>query len=494
MDLSLVGAVLPRPTTTTVGVNGNSSGNNEGNHHHGNALGNHDGRANHHGNVNVRLLKKYKYKRATRYRPASIATEAPLSAHVSQTQSFRCGDCNENFKSSTELLEHHARLHTFSFASCHFTAGTGNGTHPEMFCQQCSRSFANARAFEEHTRTHMALSHPHRCQICPPSHASAFTTEALLNAHVSSIHPFRCGDCNAHFDSPAGLLEHNTRLHTFSFTSCEFSAGTANGRLEPSQGTARFPCPQCAQEFLTDALRTQHLAVHRFESGPRESTTGGTSSREANNDVSSLTHALRAQNIAGRELGSVAHQSTNRGTTSGGANASLVCGECFEVSADAAALQEHINNCHLHICSFCQERVGSFREFEAHMLRKHSYYPCGICKLSFPHELARNLHTCPICTICKDSSPTMITLVHHMESTHHVFPCPYCLAHFQRPRNLTAHVENCPHRRLTDRHTYSCRVCGAFFDRQEELGRHVTRQHHPCTSCDAGPFGSVWAL
>ena len=136
---------------------------------------------------------------------------------------FQCDLCDYKYPTHKSLKDHKESVHEGKKLLCkicenfyaidylpHHIALVHDKTKKKQFlCHQCSSSFFNKSAMENHIRiVHNGL-RPFPCPICEKK----FPTRSQVSGHIKSVHnkekkSFDCEVCNAVYNTSGGLDSH----------------------------------------------------------------------------------------------------------------------------------------------------------------------------------------------------------------------------------------------------------------------------------------------
>ncbi|XP_051535681.1 histone-lysine N-methyltransferase MECOM-like isoform X13 [Myxocyprinus asiaticus] len=186
----------------------------------------------------------------------SCETMAP---DIHEERQYRCEDCDLNFESGSELLDHqkHAcgtppssgfKLPKQGLPSIgdapdhdplHLHAHPLNLLHSPQECKECEQVFPDAQSLDTHSLSH-SDEREYKCDQCP----KAFNWKSNLirhqMSHESGKH-YECENCTKVFTDPSNLQRHIRSQHV---------------------GARAHACPDCGKTFATSSGLKQHKHIH----------------------------------------------------------------------------------------------------------------------------------------------------------------------------------------------------------------------------------------
>ncbi|KTF88590.1 hypothetical protein cypCar_00008732, partial [Cyprinus carpio] len=187
----------------------------------------------------------------------SCETMAP---DIHEERQYRCEDCDLNFESGSELLDHqkHAcgtppssgfKLSKQGLPSTaddpdldplHFHTHPLNLPHSPQECKECEQVFPDAQSLDTHSLSH-SDEREYKCDQCP----KAFNWKSNLirhqMSHDSGKH-YECENCSKQvFTDPSNLQRHIRSQHV---------------------GARAHACPDCGKTFATSSGLKQHKHIH----------------------------------------------------------------------------------------------------------------------------------------------------------------------------------------------------------------------------------------
>uniref|UniRef100_A0A8C1YBB7 MDS1 and EVI1 complex locus n=1 Tax=Cyprinus carpio TaxID=7962 RepID=A0A8C1YBB7_CYPCA len=186
----------------------------------------------------------------------SCETMAP---DIHEERQYRCEDCDLNFESGSELLDHqkHAcgtppssgfKLSKQGLASAvddpeldplHLHTHPLNLPHSPQECKECEQVFPDAQSLDAHSLSH-SDEREYKCDQCP----KAFNWKSNLirhqMSHDSGKH-YECENCSKVFTDPSNLQRHIRSQHV---------------------GARAHACPDCGKTFATSSGLKQHKHIH----------------------------------------------------------------------------------------------------------------------------------------------------------------------------------------------------------------------------------------
>ncbi|XP_029440771.1 zinc finger and SCAN domain-containing protein 2-like isoform X2 [Rhinatrema bivittatum] len=118
-----------------------------------------------------------------------------LDSSLPQQNVYECGECNESFRNTADLMKHQ-RTHM--------------GLRPYE-CPTCTKTFSLSSNLKLHQRTHTGEK-PYYCIACRKSFGSSTTLLLHQRIHTGE-RPYSCTDCEKSFKDSSSLMKH-LRTHT----------------------------------------------------------------------------------------------------------------------------------------------------------------------------------------------------------------------------------------------------------------------------------------
>ncbi|XP_035696884.1 histone-lysine N-methyltransferase MECOM-like isoform X2 [Branchiostoma floridae] len=160
---------------------------------------------------------------------------------------FRCGECDDLFKSKVALRRHQKyacnnSLAIFNSINEDFKSRQTEELTSQLFeCTDCDRIFPNMPSLERHVMTgHGSETREFKCDQCPKS----FNWKSNLIRHQMSHDEqkrFPCENCDKVFTDPSNLQRHIRSQHV---------------------GARSHACPECGKTFATSSGLKQHQHIH----------------------------------------------------------------------------------------------------------------------------------------------------------------------------------------------------------------------------------------
>lgn len=442
-----------------------------------------------------------------------------------------CDQCNERFRSRTDLDRHISSFHGYSCSKCperfpslqewgqHFKAKhqsqsngalAGHSSPPVVpiaratsslsnltgmpspkqqngvVCGQCNKKFKSNEALQ----AHVAAKHPSgpSCRVCQYRATSA----AALEAHVNELHC--CTICQDSIVRDAKTLEDHMVGHTHPFRckTCETTYRSEGELSAHFTSSDHHPlCAKCDTGFVDDAALKSHVsAVHppsRMQS-PREEVAcprcpellASQVALEAH--LAEVHHPIFECHICGESY-SVQSALTDHISA---AHSCSVCGE--GVYVDAKSLEEHLEeHRNPYRCVLCGTRyVEEELLFQHYKESSNDIHPvCMRCDLGFESDNAYNIHVVEVhrptpCEACEGLVVDEGDLpLHYLSSKRHHPVCETCQMGFKNMFDYAEHGAS----QHPDSHCYLCRW---QFDSSDALQSHIRHfSNHPkCVSCD----------
>ncbi|XP_051963378.1 MDS1 and EVI1 complex locus protein EVI1-A-like isoform X7 [Xyrauchen texanus] len=183
-----------------------------------------------------------------------------MAPDIHEEHQYRCEDCDLNFESGSELLDHQKHacgtppssgfklskqgLPNIGDAPDHDTlhlhALPMNIPHSPQECKECEQVFPDAQSLDIHSLSH-SDEREYKCDLCP----KAFNWKSNLirhqMSHDSGKH-YECENCSKQvFTDPSNLQRHIRSQHV---------------------GARAHACPDCGKTFATSSGLKQHKHIH----------------------------------------------------------------------------------------------------------------------------------------------------------------------------------------------------------------------------------------
>ncbi|XP_032903739.1 histone-lysine N-methyltransferase PRDM16 isoform X2 [Amblyraja radiata] len=176
-----------------------------------------------------------------------VYPDGTMPPNLDEEQRYRCGDCDELFRSKVALRRHQA--YTCNNANAIFTTINEEFKQGQLDdgqlheCKDCDRIFPNEYSLEQHMIIH-SEEREYKCDQCP----KAFNWKSNLIRHQMSHDSgkrFECENCDKVrlkvFTDPSNLQRHIRSQHV---------------------GARAHACPDCGKTFATSSGLKQHKHIH----------------------------------------------------------------------------------------------------------------------------------------------------------------------------------------------------------------------------------------
>ncbi|KAI8478063.1 hypothetical protein Bbelb_442040 [Branchiostoma belcheri] len=181
------------------------------------------------------------------YMKDAMYPDGTMPPNFEEEKRFRCGECDDLFKSKVALRRHQKyacnnSLAIFNSINEDFKSRQTEELTSQLFeCTDCDRIFPNMPSLERHVMTgHGSESREFKCDQCPKS----FNWKSNLIRHQMSHDEqkrFPCENCDKVFTDPSNLQRHIRSQHV---------------------GARSHACPECGKTFATSSGLKQHQHIH----------------------------------------------------------------------------------------------------------------------------------------------------------------------------------------------------------------------------------------
>uniref|UniRef100_A0A3Q3ES45 MDS1 and EVI1 complex locus n=1 Tax=Kryptolebias marmoratus TaxID=37003 RepID=A0A3Q3ES45_KRYMA len=236
-----------------------------------------------------------------------------MAPDIHEERQYRCEDCDQNFESRSQLLDHQKQPCGMPPSSFLNPAQEPEDLRPLHMshglheCKECDQVFPDVQSLEAHILSH-SEEREYKCDQCPKafnwksnlirhqmSHDSGkhyecencskqvFTDPSNLQRHIRSQHvgarAHACSDCGKTFATSSGLKQHkhiHSSVKPFMCEVChksytQFSNLCRHKRMHADCRT-QIKCKDCGQMFSTTSSLNKH---RRFCEGKNHFTAGG---------------------------------------------------------------------------------------------------------------------------------------------------------------------------------------------------------------------------
>ncbi|XP_069774625.1 histone-lysine N-methyltransferase PRDM16 isoform X7 [Narcine bancroftii] len=172
-----------------------------------------------------------------------VYPDGTMPPNLDDEQRYRCGDCDELFRSKVALRRHQA--YGCNNVNAIFTTINEEFKQSQLDdrqlheCKDCDRIFPNEYSLEQHMIIH-SEEREYKCDQCP----KAFNWKSNLIRHQMSHDSgkrFECENCDKVFTDPSNLQRHIRSQHV---------------------GARAHACPDCGKTFATSSGLKQHKHIH----------------------------------------------------------------------------------------------------------------------------------------------------------------------------------------------------------------------------------------
>ena len=366
---------------------------------------------------------------------------------------FQCTECRSAYTSQGQLQHHLA-------------VKVGQRLY---HCDRCTMVMRNPCRYRAHVRVHMKL-RPYVCPECgelvPGDHAVFLKHVKWRCLHFTRTVRFTCteNECNKHFDTSAGYVNHVVSEHASNYYKC-------------------LSCPMAFR--VDDAFKKHNTTVH------------------ASTAVSQ--HIIKCgycDTVYQRHADLTAHMTKNHeAALCGLMHYVFKCPQCKYVRATKYDLIKHMETTHafkymLSMCNMCGEEMAG-RLLEAHKSECHPHscdlntnelfpWQCNQCSQSFrsaaklfKHQHIHNGKTGGASRVHKShdndkssDEANSETNCDYVEPTLE-FSCSMCSETFGEQSELTCHLQ-AKHGIIPQ---FPCHLCGLTYENEADTKRHIADVH-----------------
>ena len=186
------------------------------------------------------------------------------TGHTSPETSFKCGECDKQFRKKTHLRKHQAR-------------------HAAILlkCALCDKQYRDSRALRRHELRHAKRTVPVPCPICGISFKNSHGMEIHKFKHLGPRETpetesnFKCRFCGLILTSQAKKARHEFEVHDNNSHMCtycgkKFNGSTAYEKHLTTHSNLRIPCGTCGKVFSHQRQLDRHqLNLHQADSEKR---------------------------------------------------------------------------------------------------------------------------------------------------------------------------------------------------------------------------------
>jgi stress-induced morphogen len=346
-----------------------------------------------------------------------------------------CRHCNLLFWSFDALVKHMRSHHLFTKTFRHYWRNClKTEDSNDTKCYQCSKRFSSVSDLQKHIdAVHYGDSYD--CEICGvkfsrSENLARHKTVKHMEPHVST---YACTDCGKRFSRSDNLERHAAVVHSSSLLlfRCETCGKKFNRKdnftrhienIFSSDGSPRYKCIYCGQQFCTELLLKAHGNLCQSE------------------DESKSTK-----------------QSSTRipDTMLDNAN-NFICFVCSESFEQKSILVQHRKLAHEDIleCNLCHSNFKSRFALERH---EKDVFSNGSPRYECKH--------------CTDYFCNGKQLKKHISNKHHSCICQFCDQRFSKESNLKLHLK----KRIQN--FVGCSYCGKSLCNKVQLTTHVLKEH-----------------
>ena len=187
---------------------------------------------------------------------AKFKTKGSLKQHVEsvhkKSRTFKCKVCDKLFFTNSQLTRH-LMIH-------------GIAVKQKYSCDVCKKEFLHRHNLNKHYETvHTEQGEKWHCSYC----GKGFTSKVCMISHVKLLHfnmyPFKCKECSASFLKASLLFEHLLASHGQKVVRI---AKQTSQTASFGQNRERMYCSFCSQEFFHKIRLIEHMHSHHADAFP----------------------------------------------------------------------------------------------------------------------------------------------------------------------------------------------------------------------------------
>ncbi|XP_044727283.1 zinc finger protein 260-like isoform X2 [Chrysoperla carnea] len=385
----------------------------------------------------------------------------------SETETFTCEECNQEFKKVWILGKHMQRKHRAK----------------PLNCSECKLKFFHPLHLKQHQElTHNPLNLT--CKICNKVLKDIYSLRDHKLTHSNQkLRP--CERCDESFKNNRELESHNEEVHGIieKRVTCHICGKSVTKKylddhLEIHKEREKITCDKCSKTFISELTLKRHIKeIH---------------DNERNHLCNICGHGLRTASKLRIHL--LTHSNERP----------FACDRCEKTFLRVDGLKDHFARVHLkernQQCSFCSRAFFNKKDLTCHIRSRHTGekpYKCEFCDKAFIQRSALNYHlkthsktkegeqitdnpSDHTCDICNKVFADISALKRH--KYRHSFGCKRCNKTFKDRESWKSHIKEV---HFLEKYV-TCHICGKSVTKKNlhtHLDIHKDREKLTCEQC-----------